>query len=331
MKKLISMSLALLILFGSVFSFVGTNIVYAQEEAWTEEDFLYSSPGHIIAYSDQGMAKQKKTKTLVFPEGTKSVRGNYSLDHMGDKDRFNREFGRGKVYDLVVFPDSVTSLGYASFYTGKIGKVKLSQNLKTIGGLAFFSCELSEVDLPDGLTFIGHNAFERNHLEEITIPKSVKEIDDYAFSGNRLHTIHVLGSPKISEKGVFHKQQARYSPKQNPFYEAHFGYNGKLGLVELPETLTYKDGEFSFKNDQVENVVVNFELADVKYSGTMVIKNPNKYSIDTQTDLTGQDIDEKDNKINDLTKNIKDLENQIKDLNDKKQEDQPKMDELKEK
>ena len=61
MKKLISMSLALLILFGSVFSFVGTNIVYAQEEVWTEEDFLYSSPGNIIAYSDQGMAKQKKT------------------------------------------------------------------------------------------------------------------------------------------------------------------------------------------------------------------------------------------------------------------------------
>lgn len=324
MKKLISMSLALLILFGSVFSFVGTNIVYAQEEAWTEEDFLYSSPGNIIAYSDQGMAKQKKTKTLVFPEGTKSVRGNYSLDHMGDKDRFNREFGRGKVYDLVVFPDSVTSLGYASFYTGKIGKVKLSQNLKTMGGLAFFSCELSEVDLPDGLTFIGHNAFERNHLEEITIPKSVKEIDDYAFSGNRLHTIHVLGSPKISEKGVFHKQQASYSPKQNPFYEAHFGYNGKLGLVKLPEALTYKDGEFSFKNDQMEDVVVNFELADVNYSGTMVIKNPHKWSSDTQTDPINQDVEE-------MEETIASLEKEIQDLNKEKEENAKQIEELEEK
>ncbi|PKZ14757.1 leucine-rich repeat domain-containing protein, partial [Anaerococcus octavius] len=330
MKKLISMSLALLILFGSVFSFVGTNIVYAQEEAWTEEDFLYSSPGNIIAYSDQGMAKQKKTKTLVFPEGTKSVRGNYSLDHMGDKDRFNREFGRGKVYDLVVFPDSVTSLGYASFYTGKIGKVKLSQNLKTIGGLAFFSCELSEVDLPDTLVNIEHNAFERNNLQEITISKSVKTIEQYAFSRNKLHTIKVLGNPNINSKGVFHNQEVEYRPKQNPFYENHFGFNGNQGFKSIPNELRYENGEFIFDKN-VDSVELEFDYNNDMYQGKMTIYNPNKYSIDTQTDLTGQDIDEKDNKIDDLTKNIKDLENQIKDLNDKKQEDQSKIDELKEK
>ena len=330
MKKLISMSLALLILFGSVFSFVGTNIVYAQEEAWTEEDFLYSSPGNIIAYSDQGMAKQKKTKTLVFPEGTKSVRGNYSLDHMGDKDRFNREFGRGKVYDLVVFPDSVTSLGYASFYTGKIGKVKLSQNLKTIGGLAFFSCELSEVDLPDTLVNIEHNAFERNNLQEITIPKSVKTIEQYAFSRNKLHTIKVLGNPNINSKGVFHNQEVEYRPKQNPFYENHFGFNGNQGFKSTPNGLRYENGEFVFDKN-VDSVELEFDYNNDMYQGKMTIYNPNKYSIDTQTDLTGQDIDEKDNKIDDLSKNIKDLENQIKDLNDKKQEDQSKIDELKEK
>ena len=330
MKKLISMSLALLILFGSVFSFVGTNIVYAQEEAWTEEDFLYSSPGNIIAYSDQGMAKQKKTKTLVFPEGTKSVRGNYSLDHMGDKDRFNREFGRGKVYDLVVFPDSVTSLGYASFYTGKIGKVKLSQNLKTIGGLAFFSCELSEVDLPDTLVNIEHNAFERNNLQEITIPKSVKTIEQYAFSRNKLHTIKVLGNPNINSKGVFHNQEVEYRPKQNPFYENHFGFNGNQGFKSTPNGLRYENGEFVFDKN-VDSVELEFDYNNDMYQGKMTIYNPNKYSIDTQTDLTGQDIDEKDNKIDDLSKNIKDLENQIKDLNDKKQEDQSKIDELKKK
>ena len=80
-----------------------------------------------------------------------------------------------------------------------------------------------------------HNAFERNNLEEITIPQSVKYIDDYAFVRNKLHSIQLLGEPSLSEKGVFGKQVATYYSKQNPFYEEHFGYNGKFQVEGLPE------------------------------------------------------------------------------------------------
>lgn len=182
MKRITSMTLALLILFGGVFNIINIDKAYAKEEQWTEEDFLYSSPGNIIAFSDKGMEKQKNTKVLVFPKGTKSITGNYSLGNDEDRNRFNREFGRGKEYDLVIIPDSVEYLGYAVFYAGRIDEVKLSANLKTISGLAFNGCGIRKVILPDTLVTIEENAFSRNNLQEIIIPESVKNIEQYAFS-----------------------------------------------------------------------------------------------------------------------------------------------------
>ncbi len=311
-------------------STVHTSAFAKSDVTWTEDDFMYSSEGNIIAFSDKGLEKKEKTNVLVFPEGTKSINGNYSLNHSNDEFRYKREFGRGKHWDKVIIPDSVKHLGYAAFYEASIDEVKLSNSLTYLGGLAFFNCGLSEVTLPDTLVNIEHNAFERNNLQELTIPKSVKTIEQYAFSRNKLHTVKVLGNPNINSKGVFHNQDVEYRPKQNPFYENHFGFNGNQGFKSIPNGLRFENGEFVFDKN-VDSVELEFDYNNDMYQGKMTIYNPNKYSIDTQTDLTGQDIDEKDNKIDDLTKNIKDLENQIKDLNDKKQEDQSKIDELKEK
>lgn len=333
MKKITSGILAVIMLLVSLVNILAVSPVYASTDykvEWTEDDFMYSSEGNIIAFSDKGLEKKEKTNILVFPEGTESINGNYSLSHSNDELRYKREFGRGKHWDKVIIPDSVKHLGYAAFYDARIDKVKLSNSLTYLGGLAFFNCGLREVILPNTLVNIEHNAFERNNLQEITIPKSVKTIEQYAFSRNKLHTIKVLGNPNINSKGVFHNQEVEYRPKQNPFYENHFGFNGNQGFKSIPNGLRFENGEFVFDKN-VDSVELEFDYNNDMYQGKMTIYNPNKYSIDTQTDLTGQDIDEKDNKIDDLTKNIKDLENQIKDLNDKKQEDQSKIDELKEK
>lgn len=297
MKNSTKRFVALLLLLVALVGYLGGagEIVMAEESAWTKEDFLYSNDTTIIAFSEQGMEKSKTMKTLSFPEGVVTINGNYSLSHKDDPRRFEREFGRGKEWDKIIIPDSVENLGYAVFLEARTKEVQLSKNLKSLGGLAFFNNGLQEVTLPHGLEVINHNAFERNKLETITIPETVNFIDQYAFTRNNLHTIKILGEPRLSEKGVFANQVATYKPAQNPFYEEHFGYNGNFQVDNLPEELSYENGEFSFKSDDVDMVTFDFSLANTSYEGSMTIVNSHKYSqgvqvkpetteADTQTD-----------------------------------------------
>ncbi|MGF3225963.1 leucine-rich repeat protein [Facklamia sp. P12932] len=297
-----------LLAFVIAFTTIASSIVAgAKTEEWNKDDFLYSNDTTIIALSDKGIEKSKKNKELKFPEGTRVIRGNYSISNSADNKRFEREFGRGKHWSKVIIPDSVERLGYATFYTGKIDEVVLSKNLKVIGGLSFFMNELKEVILPDGLEVIEHNAFERNKLSEIVIPKSVREIEQYAFVNNRLHTIKILGNPEMSKVGIFSKQNALYKPKQNPFYQDHFGLNGKINFEKLAEGLRFKDGEYSFIGDEVDEVKMAFNLDGTSYKGEMTIVNPKKYPIGIQVKP-----DVKDKEIQTEPKESKDQASQTK-------------------
>lgn len=292
-KKIMAGFLALALLLTGVISVLGFDnvIAYAMgsEEHWTKEDFLYSNETTIIAFSDSGMEKSKTYKTLSFPDGVVTINGNYSISHPDDEKRFEREFGRGKEWDKITIPDSVNTLGYAVFYEARTREVELSQNLKSLGGLAFFNNGLPAITLPEGLEKIEHNAFERNNLEEITIPKSVNHIDDYAFVRNKLHSIKLLGKPSLSEKGVFGKQVATYYSKQNPFYEEHFGYNGKFQVEGLPEEISYEAGAFSFLSDDIDSVTFEFQVPDTSYEGVITFVNSHKYSQGVQVDQETED------------------------------------------
>lgn len=258
-------------------------VAAANEVTWVKEDFQYRDETTIISFSEAGIEKAKTTKELSFPEGVTSILGNYSYSYPNDDKRFEKEFGRRKEWDKVVIPSSVTYLGYGAFYEARIKEVSLPNNLNTIEGLAFFNTGLPTVTLPESLGRIGANAFERCGLTEVIIPKSVSTIEKYAFSNNKLHTINILGTPRVST-GAFHKQKAEYHPEMNPFYEAHFGYNGKIELKNIDDVLSYKDGEFSFLSDDVNEGVFDFSLAGTSYAGTMKIVNSHKWSNGFQTD-----------------------------------------------
>ena len=82
MKKITSGILAVMMLLVSLVNIVAVSPVYAKTDdkvEWTEDDFMYSSEGNIIAFSDKGLEKKEKTNILVFPEGTKSINGNYKF------------------------------------------------------------------------------------------------------------------------------------------------------------------------------------------------------------------------------------------------------------
>ena len=83
MKKITSGILAVMMLLVSLVNIVSVSPVYASTDykvEWTEDDFMYSSEGNIIAFSDKGLEKKEKTNILVFPEGTKSIIQTMNLD-----------------------------------------------------------------------------------------------------------------------------------------------------------------------------------------------------------------------------------------------------------
>lgn len=86
-NRLRAFFMALLLILTST---VHTSAFAKSDVTWTEDDFMYSSEGNIIAFSDKGLEKKEKTNILVFPEGTKSINGNYSLSHSNDELRYKK-------------------------------------------------------------------------------------------------------------------------------------------------------------------------------------------------------------------------------------------------
>ena len=106
----------------------------------------------------------------------------------------------------VTLPDTLTSIGYQSFYSSGLTSVKVPDKVTTIGSDAFSCCgslatvtlpakltkveahvfydcnALTSVTIPDGVLSVDTQAFYScDALESVTIPASVVSIDDYAF------------------------------------------------------------------------------------------------------------------------------------------------------
>lgn len=113
--------------------------------------------------------------------------------------------------DVVIIPDSVTSIGKSAFSGAKkltrvvipsgvtqidddvfhdcvkLTEIVLPTDLTSIGKMAFAGCvSLEKIVLPEGLTKIGSDAFNScRKLSNIVIPKSVEYIGVWAFEGCR--------------------------------------------------------------------------------------------------------------------------------------------------
>ena len=94
------------------------------------------------------------------------------------------QYAAGKTNISFNIPDSVISIGYASFCDcANLRNVTIPDSVTSIGELAFYDCtSLRNVTIPDGITNIGLSVFAGcTSLASVTIPNSVKSIGERAF------------------------------------------------------------------------------------------------------------------------------------------------------
>ena len=85
--------------------------------------------------------------------------------------------------EKTIIPSNVETIGVYAFYSTKIKKIKLPENLKRIDEKAFGYCRsLSKVKLPNSLQYIGDGAFDScKKLKSVNLPKNLKIICARAF------------------------------------------------------------------------------------------------------------------------------------------------------
>ena len=151
-----------------------------------------------------------------------------------------------RTLELMMLPNSVTSLGNQAFYRSSIKRIRLSENLSSIGITAFSNChQLIDITIPESVTTIGKNAFLYcGNLEKFygkyaskdnyclivdgvlrqtvsklpmdyTIPEEVKLFGDGCIYTNRSGiTIHIPDTVEGVDNGVQSVTECSYRIKQ---------------------------------------------------------------------------------------------------------------------
>ena len=113
--------------------------------------------------------------------------------------------GNETVKDVTV-PDSVYTIGCATFSSSSVSRVQLGNNLVSIGDSAFAYCyELHSVNIPESVKSIESYAFSScTGLNCLKIGKNVEKIGDYAFfRASQFSYIYLPKSVKTFGEYVF--------------------------------------------------------------------------------------------------------------------------------
>lgn len=107
----------------------------------------------------------------------------------------------------IIIPESVTSIGYASFAScGNLNSITIPNSVTNIDGAAFANCsKLTSIMLGNKLNTIGNNAFSNcTQLMSIDIPNSVSNIGSQTFSScSNLRSIIIPNLVSVIKEGTF--------------------------------------------------------------------------------------------------------------------------------
>lgn len=164
--------------------------------ATTNHDELFVIPPGTIEITEDTIPNQKRRiiETVIFPDSVTTIGWNAFLDCCN--------------LTTITIPNSVTEIGWHAFEKAvALTSINIPEGVRVISYSAFKKCRsLISLNLPCHLTKIECSAFaDCCALEEITIPATVNEIESCAFSGcSALKSINIPAGVKAIEDFVFY-------------------------------------------------------------------------------------------------------------------------------
>ena len=120
---------------------------------------------------------------------------SFNLDTIINSNGLQNNFNRHTIKKppILIIENSVTSIGYLTFYGCSITSITIPNSVTSIGDRAFENCtSLTSITIPNSVTSIGDWAFKNcSSLTSITIPNSVTFIGYRAFYGCPIKTIYL--------------------------------------------------------------------------------------------------------------------------------------------
>ena len=162
-------------------------------------------------------------------------------------------FSNCKSLTSVIFPSTLTKIGFSSFSSSGIASIIFNNNIKTIEGSAFKNCnQLKEVNLVEvKIKTLEYGAFSNCNLETIYLPRQLINISPMAFGNNPLKNIFCYSNnpPKIFDfsveystfKNVDIKECVVYVPKgKTNIYKKAKGWSDFNSIIDNIDEEAYK-------------------------------------------------------------------------------------------
>lgn len=115
-------------------------------------------------------------------------------------------FDNDKIVTDLVYPEGITTIGYAITDCNSIEYVKIPQSVKEIDGAAFSGCtNLKTVEMHDDISVIGRAAFESTNIQNIKLPAYLEIIEERLFRNSAIKSIVIPNKvTKVSAYAFFH-------------------------------------------------------------------------------------------------------------------------------
>lgn len=166
----------------------------------------------------------------------------------------------------VIFPNTITTIGYNAFANDKLTSISLPPNLTKIDTQAFVWNQLTSLTIPDSVTYIGANAFRNNDISGTVNLTNVTTIGMYAFNENNISTITIPSLVGPIPDSAFRNNKITNVAIPSGVTEigyCAFCYN-QLSSVSIPNTVT-SIADAAFSNNLLTNINIPSSVNSIGY------------------------------------------------------------------